>query len=373
MMTPAPVDTLARSTAPPSIPASPKHRIAGLDALRGLAALSVLIGHYTAGYDRLYGHSDDLLFTYPWPGYGVTLFFMISGFVILMTAERVKGPLDFAWARFSRLYPAYWAAVILTFTVVTIFSLPGRQPTLPRAVVNLTMLQKLIGVGSVDGVYWTLFVELCFYAIVFALLCIRGVRCAEFVLLGLVALSALDHLLVYHVKAGWLQALRGVLILEHAYAFAIGVLFYRSLKSPRAWHALAIAACLAYSFAFDPRRDFYFAAGLAALMFVTTRGWLPFLSWRPLVFLGTISYSLYLTHQNIGYVVIRGGYKAGLGPNVSILIATAVALLMAVAITFLIERPAMEYLRNRRPAWLGGPAPAPTPHPTRPAPLAAAA
>ena len=335
---------LAPAASPPA-----RHRIGGLDALRGLAALSVLVGHYTANYHRLYGHSDQLLFSYPYAGYGVTLFFIISGFVILMTAERAARPIDFAWARFSRLYPAYWTALIVTFAVVNVFALPGRRASLSRAVANLTMFQHTFGVGNVDSVYWTLQVELCFYAIVLALLYFRRVRYTEFVLMGLVALSLVDAALLGRLDGAWADRVRELLILDHAFAFLIGVLLYRSLKSPRWWHLPAIVACLAAKLPTGPHADAYVSAALAVLVGVTTRGYLKFLEARVLVFLGTVSYPLYLTHQNIGYVIIRAGYGAGLNPNVSIVIAAAAALLVATAITFGVERPAMAFLRDRRP------------------------
>ena len=325
------------------------HRIAGLDALRGLAAFSVLLGHYTTNYHRLYRHSDDLMFSYPWAGYGVLLFFMISGFVILMSAERAAGAADFAWARFSRLYPAYWTAVAITFTVLALFPLPGRTPSPRLALVNLTMVQNLFGAGNVDGVYWTLHVELYFYAIVFLLLWRRWVRFTDVALMGLVALAALDQLLFRDVTAVWAERARNVLILKNAFAFLIGVMLYRSMKAPRLWHALVVAGCLAYTFWVNPRADFYAALACVTLVFLATRGHLKLLEWKPLVFLGTISYSLYLTHQNIGYVIIRAGYAAGLNPNVSIALATAAAVMLAVAITFGVERPVMSLLRRLRP------------------------
>lgn len=325
------------------------HRIAGLDALRGLAAFSVLLGHYTANYHRLYRHSDELLFSYPWAGYGVLLFFMISGFVILMSAERAAGAADFAWARFSRLYPAYWTAVAITFTVLALFPLPGRTPSPRLALVNLTMVQNLFGAGNVDGVYWTLHVELYFYAIVFLLLWRRWVRFTDVALIVLVALAALDQLLFRDVTAVWAERARNVLILKNAFAFLIGVMLYRSMKAPRPWHALVVGGCLAYTFWVNPRADFYAALACVALVFLATRGHLKLLESKPLVFLGTISYPLYLTHQNIGYVIIRAGYAAGLNPNVSMALATAAALMLAVAITFGVERPAMSLLRRLRP------------------------
>jgi peptidoglycan/LPS O-acetylase OafA/YrhL len=91
------------------------------------------------------------------------------------------------------------------------------------------------------------------------------------------------------------------------------------------------------------------------------------------VLLGTISYPLYLTHQNIGYVVIRAGYRLGLNPNVSVALAFGVALAIAAAITFTVERPAMALLRKRRPQWLGGQhAPRPAPQLPVPTPVATA-
>jgi peptidoglycan/LPS O-acetylase OafA/YrhL len=345
-----------------------KHRITGLDALRGIAAFSVVVGHYTHQYHHLYRHNDQLLFRYPWAPYGVTLFFMISGFVILMTVDRTARPSDFVWARFTRLYPAYWAAVAITFTVLTIFTLPGRTPTLPQGIVNLTMVQNWVGVKSIDGVYWTLHVEVYFYLMMFVLLWRGWVRYTEFVLLGLVALAAVRGAFFPETTNPWLVRAGNVLILDNAFAFAIGVLLYRSIRCPRPWHALAIAGCIAYTFFFLPRLDFYVTYGLAGLMFLTTRGYLKFLDSRALVLLGTISYSLYLTHQNIGYLVIRAGYKLGLNPNVSVVIAIAFALLLASVITFLIERPAMSFLRERRPRFLRAPEPCSAPHPTAPVP-----
>ena len=349
-MSTCPAQTFAEVAPERPVGAPPRrtHRIAGLDALRGLAAFSVLLGHYTANYHRLYGHGPELLFKYPWAGYGVMLFFMISGFVILMSAERGSAG-DFAWNRFSRLYPAYWTAVATTFAVLSMFDLPGRQPSGRLALVNLTMVQNLLGVGSVDGVYWTLHVEMYFYAIVFFLLLRGWVRNIQVALLGLVVLATADRLFFHEVNWPWVVRLRHVLILDHAYAFLIGVTLYRSMKAPRLWHAGAVAVCLAYTLCKGSGVDFYFASGFTVLMFLTTRGYLKVLEWRPLVFLGTISYSLYLTHQNIGYVIIRAGYAAGLNPNVSVAIAAVAALVIAVAITFGVERPAMSLLRRLRP------------------------
>ena len=177
----------------------------------------------------------------------------------------------------------------------------------------------------------------------------RRVRYTEFVLMGLVGLSLANAALLSRLDGPRANRLRELLILDHAFAFLIGVLLYRSLKSPRWWHVPAIVACLAAKLPTGPHADAYVSAALAVLVGVTTRGYLKFLESRVLVFLGTVSYPLYLTHQNIGYVIIRAGYRAGLNPNVSIVIAAAAALLVAVAITFWVERPAMTFLATGGP------------------------
>ncbi|THE07586.1 acyltransferase [Microbacterium oleivorans] len=98
---------------------------------------------------------------------GVQLFFLISGFVILMSVEgRSVG--EFVAARISRLFPAYWAAVILTAILIEFIAGDqlGKSVTLVQVLTNLTMLQQWTGVPHVDGVYWTLAVELLFYLLI---------------------------------------------------------------------------------------------------------------------------------------------------------------------------------------------------------------
>ena len=95
------------------------NRIIELDALRGIAAIFVLIYHYTYRYNSLYGHSGILEeLGFYWGKQGVQLFFMISGFVIFLSLNHLKKPMDFIVSRFSRLYPPFWIAIACTFLVV---------------------------------------------------------------------------------------------------------------------------------------------------------------------------------------------------------------------------------------------------------------
>ena len=90
----------------------------------------VVIYHYTTKYQELYGHTGSTLIDLRAGRNGVQLFFAISGFVIFMTLERTKKPLDFIVSRFSRLYPAYWAALLLT-TEALISEIPEEKKDAP--------------------------------------------------------------------------------------------------------------------------------------------------------------------------------------------------------------------------------------------------
>ncbi|MBK7673476.1 MAG: hypothetical protein IPJ27_01170 [Candidatus Accumulibacter sp.] len=99
--------------------------------------------------------------------FGAELFFMISGFLIFMSLSKVrsgfKGLQDFAIARFSRLYPASWAVMCVTFLIALLFGLPGRSVEISDLPANATMLPSILRTPMVDEVYRTLEKELFFY------------------------------------------------------------------------------------------------------------------------------------------------------------------------------------------------------------------
>jgi peptidoglycan/LPS O-acetylase OafA/YrhL len=135
-------------------------RLLGLDALRGIAALCVIAQHSLENV-CLYGGSC-------WPGlpvinlgrFGVLLFFLISGFVIPPSIER-GGLARFAINRAFRLLPALWVsiAVFLLFAASD-----GHFFGSADIVANMAMVARPLGRPEVEGVYWSLSYELGFYA-----------------------------------------------------------------------------------------------------------------------------------------------------------------------------------------------------------------
>jgi peptidoglycan/LPS O-acetylase OafA/YrhL len=319
--------------------ASTSQRCRELDSIRGICALAVLLFHYTTRYPALFG-DDAAPFRVTYGFFGVEVFYGISGFVILMTLARCRTAGDFVFARFLRLYPAYWVSVLVTFALMTLFPLPGRPVTWLQALANLTMLQEFLGIAHINGVYWSLEVELMFYAWMLVVLVLGGTRQAHRLLVAwlLVAITAYAASLVFARSVPIL--VNRVLILQHCAFFAIGaaacVDFQGGRISPATWIVFLLAPIAAW-ISQDGE-----AACVAVLMVAlfTLLVWrkLDFLDTRSLVFLGAISYPLYLLHQNMGYIIIAGLRARHVGYGWAMLAATAVSLVAATALTFGIER-----------------------------------
>jgi peptidoglycan/LPS O-acetylase OafA/YrhL len=164
-------------------------RLSALDVLRFAAAMMVFFYHLTWPLPAEAGPHFGLLSTISRFGYlGVNLFFIISGFVILWSAYG-RQPLAFVISRFARLYPTFWAALVLT-TVILFWLRPDAAPSsAAQFLANVTMVPGRLGYEAVDGVYWTLGTELKFYALVWLLLVIRGVEKVAWWLIPWTALS----------------------------------------------------------------------------------------------------------------------------------------------------------------------------------------
>ncbi|CAI2398612.1 peptidoglycan/LPS O-acetylase OafA/YrhL [Serratia marcescens] len=130
-----------------------------LEALRGIACLSVVIEHYL----------DPRALYFSFGNFGVIVFFIISGYIVTATTIKKKDETvtSFLMLRIGRLYPAYIVSVLLSFLVysATWYELLG----------NFTMLQRFFGVRDINGVYWTLQIEWVFYFVIAACLAFSGV------------------------------------------------------------------------------------------------------------------------------------------------------------------------------------------------------
>lgn len=351
---PLPLGTVAAPRAPRGTP-----RLAVLDGLRLLAAVSVLCYHYVA-IDTGWGRPTSQVFptahlaaAYGW--LGVQLFFLISGFVICMTAWG-RGPGEFLVSRVTRLYPAYWFAVLLTASVLAAWPMTHPRRGLSDVLTNLTMLNEPLGVRHVDGVYWTLWVELRFY-LLFGLVVWRGLTyrravlfCALWTVASVVAERAHEPLLTIVVDP------------QYSAYFVAGIacyLMYRFGRSILLWGLIGVSFLLAQHQIWVTHQNVakslghplpawpvtVILAGCFLVIIAVASGVVSRVRWRWLTVAGALTYPLYLLHAEIGWVVIRG-LRDALPPGL-LVAGLAVAMgLLAWLVHRLVERPLAPPLRR---------------------------
>lgn len=305
-----------------------------------------MLYHYTHEYELKFGHLAPLAVDVPFGRYGVQLFFVISGYVIFMTLNSSRSVIDFAVNRMIRLYPTYWAGMAVTFLALTVLPLPGYSISAAQFVTNLSMLQYWAQVAHVDGVYWTLAVELVFYAWIATLAATRFLPAIEHFIALWLAASAVLYTSGY---AGHISPLiRSTLFLEHGHFFFAGILLYKlKHEGPSLWRHFLLLACVATAWNV---RDLNHALALGcaiALVALACFSSPAVLCSRPLRFLGAVSYPLYLVHQNLGYTLIWRLEKAGLTDQIWLLVPLSVSLLIATAIHYGIEKPSLSVLKQR--------------------------
>ncbi|WP_265522035.1 acyltransferase family protein [Oerskovia flava] len=329
-------------------------RLAVLDALRFVAAGAVLFYHFTAVGHSSWGAPTPEVFpnlqaTTVYGSFGVQLFFVVSGFVILMTAWG-RDITRFTVSRASRLFPAYWASVLLTLVLLVVVS-PGRKSVdVPEAAANLTMVQRAIGLGDVESVYWTLWAELRFYVLVGVLVAIGLTRGR------VIAFIALWPVLAAVASTSGNELVSTVLVASDAPLFAGGMALYcltREPRSPTLWMLLGLNVLLAaaHSGSIQATRlenstgvaisaGAYWTAIIVCFAIVALATLTPLnrISWKWLTTLGALTYPLYLVHTSWGRWVIESLY-----PHVTAAVALAaaagVSLVLAYAIYRFVERP----------------------------------
>jgi peptidoglycan/LPS O-acetylase OafA/YrhL len=339
----------------PSRTADPRGRYAEIDVLRGLAALCVVVSHYTSHAVRFFGGAPvhlDTIYGY----YAVELFFVISGFVISLTLARTRTWREFAVSRVTRLYPVY--CVSLTLMVVVERLAFGHPIWLGGYLANLTMLQEFLGFANLDNVYWSLTVELAFYAMVAAVFATGLWRRVELVAALWLATACLWSLLDEELGLPLPVALHRQLILAHVPFFVAGIAFYRiragGVSRTRVGLLLAALATVGWMEALPlsaghasaPLGRMGIAAALFILFGLAVTGHLRFAVSRVTLWLGSISYALYLSHRNLGYSAMSGLHEAGVPVWITLVAVLAGALILATVLTDLVEQPAQRALRH---------------------------
>lgn len=284
-------------------------RIPSLDGWRGVAILLVLLQHIQVAL------TGDSTFSWTHTGqHGVTIFFVLSGFLI--TTKLVERPIDlkrFYLRRFFRLMPVAWVYLLVLWVVLhasTVYPFTARE-----ALACIFFYRNFVGIGNAQHPltvlslhYWSLSIEEQFYLLWPGVLLLAGARKAQWIALGgalACACYRFFHWSTYdRFPAFFLSQVR-------ADALLLGCVAALLLSDPRfrpiavrwspflAWPALAtLLFCIARYQNLPPLFE---SLSIAVLIVFTTlhpRAIAARLcAFPPLAWIGTISYSIYVWQQ----------------------------------------------------------------------------
>jgi peptidoglycan/LPS O-acetylase OafA/YrhL len=357
------------------------HHIAGLDLLRFFAASLVLFYHiaFLGGWNALDSASPrEPFFPFAqewfWCGWiGVQIFFVISGFVISNSAMHSTAS-KFLTGRFLRLMPTLWICATITFAALLLSDHLEFLPGLPLYMRSMILFPYR---PWIDGAYWSLCVELAFYALIWVGLkrrsrvetVLQAVGAASIAFWTLYLLSAWApqpvHATFVHAAGSWITS---ITLLQYGCFFCFGGMLWLSVsdnfsKSRLIWLSLCLASCLIEITAFTqsdadkvqghsayPLSIFLMAVVLIASSYYwsVTRWLVP-----PLRAAGLITYPLYLLHQQVGHVIQQSLFFAGFPSWLALVATISAVMILAIVVTFGIEpglaKPIKAGLSRRSP------------------------
>lgn len=339
---------MSSQNAQPKAGLSSLRRIDELDSLRGIAAIAVSFAHFHVGLKLI-----DQIGVYA--QHGVELFFLISGFVIFMTLQKRQTVLDFLVARFARLYPAYIISV--GFIALLFFLFPAYLPQAPTTrtfLGDLMIWHPLFNFDSVTVVYWTLWVEIRFYGLMVLILILKQTnRIERFLWIWLLFVCGYEAIQVVvfgnKSKIPVLSFVYALAIPGFVHYFISGIIFYKIFNRDfNKGHFILLGACLARELYLFSSHTTPIVLGCYVLFFLLISNKLGFLRLKPFLFLGKISYSLYLTHHILGNLTIKIlSVHTAISPGVKFLITEVVTIGVATIICYLIEYPAMRIVKKQ--------------------------
>ena len=367
---------------PAAAPKAARVHLGWLDSLRALAALDVVMSHIilTVNRDTSHYHGLTLLFAGPFR-YGhsaVGLFIVLSGFSLMIPITRNEGVLrggvwDFFGRRAKRILPPYYSAVGLSLLLIHFFlshktgnlwdvDIPISQSDVWA---HLLMLQDIFSFTKINNSLWSISVEWRIYFLfpIFVLLFQRwgGWKIAA----GIIVAA---FLVLLGFQQAHLSMLYGTMP-QYFALFAMGMLACEvgigrqkalcALRDRISWLLLWVPFWLVYlALLFKWRADVSpshlflqdIADGVvAAILLIALSKPGPsrlrnLLSWRPLVFVGTFAYSIYLIHMPVAQIIWQYGFHPlhkGFLPTYFLMIVIGLPLILSASYLFFLafERP----------------------------------
>jgi peptidoglycan/LPS O-acetylase OafA/YrhL len=276
----------------------------------------------------------------------VQVFFVLSGFVIafILRNERVTPVVfgRFLLRRVIRLDPPYWVAILLSSCVIVFLAEPDRHlaaaPSWRLVLAHIFYLQDILGYGEpINHVYWTLCIEIQMYLAFCAVIgLLQAMRVPYRPVLTLGLIVALGW------PAGYFPSPFRRFFLDHEYCFLAGSGAWWAIErsTPR-WMAIAAAgAFLALSV--SRYGDYKVWVTFSTAILLVTAGKLGTLyTWlgsRPVQFVGSISYGLYLVHDPVIALTLPAQRRLGLTSTGDALLVLLFVYLASFAVAYAVRR-----------------------------------
>jgi peptidoglycan/LPS O-acetylase OafA/YrhL len=263
-----------------------------IDLLRFVAAMGVVLCHWCFSPP----HTIMEVSGAKYGVFGVQMFFLISGFVIVLSAQG-QDLRSFVVARVTRLYPGFWICCTISALVAFADPLLGW----PEYFYNMTMLPDPVYVKLINQSYWTLFIEAKFYLLIALLIICGALRRIEGVMWAWLSACALStSFLANHLLMG-----------RYAPFFVGGCTCFLLRQRPgwTRWALLLVSWVLAMKATvfevstngggLDPFTSCLLVTSFFIAMLAIARDWVVVPPLKAVATLGAISYPIYLLHQRI--------------------------------------------------------------------------
>lgn len=268
-----------------------------IEGLRGAAASLVVVYHVFFRFKELYLNQNIGVLNYL-GGLGAITFLILSAYLISGKKIDEFSLLQWYKKKFVRLWPLYAIAVTVIFALLRIFQLPEKQLSMIDYLLNLFCINGFIGAQYVDGAHWYITTLISLIVIVGVLKKIGRIEKITVLvawLFGMIFIRFLGSNLIYKILGG-----------GYAGIFVCGISLFNLLNSTdvhRKRHLIPLVLGSLYTFRMaGTERGIECIIAMIIVALVVKERLSP-LNNKVLVYIGGMSYSLYLIHQQVAYVI----------------------------------------------------------------------
>lgn len=306
----------------------------------------VLLYHLIDRFQRIYFGRNIRAMDF-WGSFGVTIFLIISGF-FAVNPESVsckKSEVVFALKKFFlRIWPTYMVCVLITYLLTQIKELPGRTYGLKELITNWLGINHLLGMPYIDGAHWYLTVLTAMFLVVL-LFRIFGIHSKPVPYLLWIMMAYIIHCFR---EDSFLFG--GCFVGCYCVGIAIKVLIRAKGSERRKWGGVGVLiAAILETFLTRGAVCTVELVVASVLLLLCLCKKMPFLGCGICAWVGKISYSLYLIHQNVGFwIEYQLMHENDLYKMQYAFIAIVIVFLLAILLFYMVEKPSRKIIEDSK-------------------------